>query len=95
MLENKGTYTLAELFDELPITLVALGERSNINEVTLARIRDGKPTRRSTVNRLLIEMSKIYERNLSVKNVTGINVMVNKRLEKKEARTSNQSKQAA
>lgn len=86
MLEDKETYSLQELFDELPCTLVALGERASINEVTIARIRDGKPTRRSTVNRLLNEMSKIYERPLSLKNVTGVNVMVNKRLEAKEAK---------
>ena len=88
ILENKDLYTLRELFEELPCTLVALGERSQINEVTLARIRDGKATRRSTVNRMLTEMSKIYERPLSVRNVTGINVMVNKRLEKVQEETS-------
>jgi hypothetical protein len=31
-------------------------------------------------------MSRIYGRDLNISNVTGINVMVNKRLEKKEAK---------
>lgn len=85
-METKDTYTLQELFDNLPITLVQLSKESAINEVTLARMRDGAKTRRDTVNRLLIALSKVYERNLSIANVTGINVMVNKRMEKKEGK---------
>jgi hypothetical protein len=84
-MQNKDTYALQELFDFLPITLVQLAKESGINEVTLARIRDGERTRRDTANKLLLAMSKIYERDLNIRNVTGINVMVNKRLEKREA----------
>lgn len=84
-MEIKESYTLQELFDYLPITLVELSRQSAINEVTLARIRDGARTRRDTVNKLMLALSKIYERNLSIANVKGINVMVNKRLEKKAA----------
>ena len=86
MLEQKEKYTLEELYEELPCTLVELGQKSGLNEVTVARIRDGKPTRRSTVNRLLRALSEIYGVNLSVRNVQGINVQVNKRLEAKEQR---------
>lgn len=86
MLEQKDTYSIHELFEELPITLVDLGEKADINEVTLARIRDGKATRRSTVNRMLLSLSQIYNRPLSLKNVSDINVLVNKRQEAKEAR---------
>lgn len=73
-MEEKPTYTLRELFDNLPIQLKALGERAGVNEVTVARIRNGKPARRSTINSLLREMSKtdIYDRPLSMANVTGI-----------------------
>jgi predicted transcriptional regulator len=89
-MQNKDTYTLQELFDFLPITLVRLAKESGINEVTLARMRDGERTRRDTVNKLLLTMSKIYNRDLNIRNVTGINVMVNKRLEKKESKNSQQ-----
>ncbi len=81
MLERKEQYTLQELYEELPCSLVELGDRSGISEVTVARIRDGKPVRRSTINRLLKSLSEIYGVNLSLRNVTGINVQVNKRLQ--------------
>lgn len=87
MLEEQRTYSIQDLFDMLPIPLAELARQSKINEVTLARMRDGKSTRRSTVNKLLITMSEIYGRNLTIKNVTGINAMANKRLEAKEAKT--------
>lgn len=87
-MEEKDAYTLQELFDFLPISISQLAKDSGINEVTLARIRDGERTRRDTVNKLLLAMSKIYNFNIHIKNVTGINVMVNKRLEAKAARES-------
>ena len=73
-MEEKPTYALRELFDNLPISLKRLGERAHVNEVTVARIRDGKPAQRSTINSLLREMSKpdIYGRTLSMSNVTGV-----------------------
>jgi hypothetical protein len=73
-METKETYTLGELFDLLPIPLVKLAELSEINEVTLARIRDGKVTRRSTANKLLNAMSNVYGLPLNIYNVTGINM---------------------
>lgn len=85
-MERKDTYTLQELFEYLPISISRLAKESEINEVTLARIRNGERTRRDTVNKLLLTMSKIYDRDLNIKNVTGINVMINTRLEKREAR---------
>jgi predicted transcriptional regulator len=85
-MEDKDTYTIQELYEDLPMTLTDLGEQADLNEVTLARIRDGKPARRSTINRLLRTFSEIYGRPLSLRNVTGINVQVNKRLEAREAK---------
>jgi hypothetical protein len=82
-LQQKDRYTLEELFEDLPCTLVALGDKSGLNEVTVARIRDGKPARRSTVNSLLRALSEIYNIPLSLHNVTGITVQVNKRMERK------------
>ena len=85
-MQQKDIYTLQELFEYLPVPITQLARESGINEVTLARMRDGAKTRRDTVNKLLIAMSRIYERSLSLANVTGINVMVNKRLEAKQAK---------
>jgi predicted transcriptional regulator len=73
-MEQKNIYTLQELFDNLPIPIAELARRSRINEVTLARIRDGKVARRDTANRLVGEFSKVYERTLNLRNVTGIHV---------------------
>jgi predicted transcriptional regulator len=85
-MEDKEIYTIQELYDELTVTLTDLARQAGLNEVTVARIRDGKPVRRLTINRLLRTMSEIYGRPLSLRNVTGINVQVNKRIEKREAR---------
>lgn len=73
-MQEKPTYTLRELFDNLPIPIKELGRRANVNEVTVARIRDGKPARRSTINSLLREMGKsdVYDRSFSLANVTGV-----------------------
>lgn len=91
ILEEKETYTLQDLFEELPITLVELSRRSGINEVTLARMRDGARTRRDTVNKLLLTLSEVYGRKLTIRNVVGINVMINKRLAAKEAKKSTEA----
>jgi predicted transcriptional regulator len=88
--QQKDAYTLQELFDYLPISISKLAKESGINEVTLARIRDGERTRRDTVNKLLLAMSKVYKHDLSLNNVIGINVMVNQRLEKKKQESKNQ-----
>jgi len=72
MLEEKQTYTLRELIENLPISLREFGRTYGISEVTLARLRDGKPGLRSTVNKLLIAMSKVHQQNFSMRNVRGI-----------------------
>lgn len=87
-MEEKEIYTLQELFESLPIAIAELARQSGINEVTLARIRDGKATRRDTVNKLLLALSKVYDRTLTLRNVTGMNVQVNKRKEAKNASKS-------
>jgi predicted transcriptional regulator len=75
-MQEKSVYTLRELYDNLPIPLKELGERARVNEVTVARIRDGKPARRSTINKLLREMGKpdVYNRSFSLENVTGVHI---------------------
>ena len=69
-MEEKRNYTLQELFNNLPISLAELARRSTVNEVTIARIRDGKTTpMRSTANRLLRVFSEVYARALTLENV--------------------------
>jgi predicted transcriptional regulator len=92
--EEKEIYTIEELFDGLPCTIVELSNRAGINEVTAARLRDGKPTRRSTVNSVLMVLSEIYKRPLTLKNVSGINVQRNLRIERREARKADSRKVA-
>lgn len=78
MLEEHPTYTIQELFDALTLTLAETARQSKINEVTLNRIRDGLPTRRSTANKLLQFFAEHYKRLFTLHNVTGINIQ-NKR----------------
>lgn len=74
LLNEKESYSIKELFDALPIPIAELARRSEINEVTLARIRDGKATRLSTRNKLLIALSRVYGKSFSTSSVTGIHI---------------------
>jgi predicted transcriptional regulator len=87
MLEEKDIYNIHDLFDNLDISIRKLAEISEINEVTLARIRDGKPTYSRTANKLLKVFSKIYERPFYLNRVTGINVAVSGKKKVKESQT--------
>lgn len=72
MLEDKETYTLRELIEGLPLSLREFGRKHNLSEVTLARLRDGKPGMRSTINKLLYALSQTYNKQLTMHNVRGI-----------------------
>lgn len=72
MLEEQETYTLRELIENLPVSLRDFSIRHGLNEVTLARMRDGKPGMRSTINKILIALSAEYGQKFTLKNVTGI-----------------------
>jgi hypothetical protein len=74
MLEDKDVYTLRELIENLPYSLRQFGKDHNISEVTIARIRDGKPAIRSTINKLLIALSLVYGKTLTTRNVSGISI---------------------
>jgi predicted transcriptional regulator len=76
MLEEKEVYSIQDLFDNLSISMKRLAEENKISEVTLARIRDGKPTYRTTANKLLDIFSKVYKRPFYLNKVTGINVAI-------------------
>lgn len=69
-MEEKSRYTLRDLFNNLPISLAELARRSKVNEVTIARIRDGESVAlRSTANKLLRVFSEVYGRTLTLDNV--------------------------
>lgn len=74
MVENKETYTLRELVESLPISLREFGKKYDISEVTIARLRDGKPGMRSTINRLLAAFSDTYNKSFTMNNVRGITI---------------------
>jgi predicted transcriptional regulator len=86
MLEEKQVYDIRELFDNLSISIRELSKESKLNEVTLARIRDGKPAYPSTVNKLLDTFSKIYGRPFYLSKVTGVNILANRQGKAKEAK---------
>lgn len=91
MLDNQETYTIQELFELLPVSISELARQSKINEVTLARMRDGERTRRDTANKLLMTFSQIYGKTLNIRNVTGLNIMRNKRMEDREEKRQQKS----
>ena len=69
-MEEKSRYTLRELFTNLPIPIAELARRSKVNEVTIARIRDGESIAlRSTANKLLRVFSEVYGRTLTLDTV--------------------------
>jgi len=68
--------TAEELFRRLPISLAELARKSQVSEVTAAKIRDGKVARLHTINKLLIAFSEVYGVPLTIDNVTGFNVLV-------------------
>lgn len=72
MLENKETYTLRELIESLPYSLREFGKKYDLSEVTIARLRDGKPGLRSTINKLLAALSETYNKPFTAHNVHGI-----------------------
>jgi predicted transcriptional regulator len=74
VIEPKETYTLRELIENLPLSLREFGKRYDISEVTIARLRDGKPGMRSTINRLLVALSEVYGKTFTMRNVSGITI---------------------
>src|SRR5690348_16825969 len=85
--EQKDTYALRELFNNLTITMTELKNRSGISDVTLASIRDGNSARRSSINKLLNTFSDIYKVPLSIENVSGI--VINDKIARLEAEQTN------
>lgn len=84
-MQDEKTYTIKELFEDLPMSIRHLAQEIGINEVTLARIRDGKPTRRPTANKLLMFFSDLYKQRYTLRNVTGINILQYKKKSEAES----------
>ena len=73
-MKEKEMYTFNELLDNLKIPVSELCRRARVTEGTVTRIKRGFPTRRSTINKLLGCLSDIYERELSLDNVVGLDL---------------------
>lgn len=73
-MEDRDIYTLRELIEGLPLSLREFGRKYDISEVTIARLRDGKPGLRSTINKLLIAFSDVYGKSFTMRNVRGITI---------------------
>jgi hypothetical protein len=68
---KKKTSILSKIyFITYLISIAELSRRSKVNEVTIARIRDGESIAlRSTANKLLKVFSEVYGRTLTLDNV--------------------------
>jgi hypothetical protein len=75
-IREKEVYHIQDLFNNLSISTKELAGYLGMHEVTLARIRDGKPTYRRTANHLLNVFSKIYEKPFYFDKVIGLNISV-------------------
>src|ERR1700694_2780110 len=74
-LPDKESYTLEELFSNLPIRDKEFCEKAGISKVTLYYLKHGtKNPYRSTVNQVLNALSEVYGRLLTWDNVTGIEI---------------------
>lgn len=87
VLPDQEIYSIDELFDFLTCSLVDLASLAKIHIKTLRKIQYSERARRDIILKLLQAFSEVYGKPLSLRNVTGINVQVNKRLEKKEAKS--------
>ena len=67
-------HNIRELIENMPATLVELGRRSGVSERSVMRIRDGERVNRSTANKILAGLSKLYGETFTLSNVTGINL---------------------
>ena len=86
-MEDKETYTLRELIEALPLSLREFGRKYDISEVTIARLRNGKPGMRSTINKLLAALSETHGKTFTMRNVQGITIRGEKQPEESQPDT--------
>jgi hypothetical protein len=66
--------SIKQLFDDMPISIRQLALKLGLNEVTLARVRDGEPTSKPTANKLLVYFSEVFGDRYTLRNVSGITI---------------------
>jgi predicted transcriptional regulator len=64
----------SKLIDNLPATLSELARLSDVSERSINRMKAGNAVQRSTANKVLRGLSQIYNQELTLDNVTGINI---------------------
>lgn len=91
LIQKQSVYDILDLYQCLTCPDLELARRCGMEMKTIYRVVYGDPVIERTANTVLSVLSDIYEMTLSVNNVTGINVRVNRRLEAKEARESKEA----
>lgn len=67
-------YDFRKLVENMPATLGELARASDVHERSIMRMRDGDAVLRSTANKILKGLSKVYGQSFTLDNVTGINL---------------------
>jgi predicted transcriptional regulator len=67
-------YDFIKLLENMPASQAELARSSRVSERTIIRMKNGESMLRSTANKVLSGLSKVYEKNFTVENVTGINI---------------------
>jgi hypothetical protein len=67
-------HDIKELIENMPATLTELGRMSGVSERSVMRIRDGQKVNRSTANKILLGLSRLYGETFTLNNVKGINM---------------------
>ncbi len=68
------THEFSKLIENMPANLSELARLSNVSERSIMRMRDGDSVLRGTANKVLRGLSQIYGQELTLDNVTGINL---------------------
>lgn len=76
---------ITQLFDDMPISIRKLADELELNEVTLARVRDGQPARKPTINKILRYFSELYGERYTLRNVSGITPLTFKKHSRDES----------
>lgn len=74
-LEEKPTYAVEELFENLMCPLIAVAKQAHIDIKALSRLQYGERVQHGTAKKFLRIMSLAYGRKLTIKNVTGMSIM--------------------
>lgn len=67
-------HEFTKLLENMPATQAELARLSGINERTIIRMKGGEVVLRSTANKVLRGLSRIYGQTFSLDNVIGISV---------------------